>query len=274
MTSYRAWIVVSLFALNACGGAPAPEPEPEPEPTTGAEEAPPPPPPPATVRVIHGAFDPSAASVSVAFDGADPIVTDLAYQQASGYVEVAAGEHALSLLGADGTELLGWTPPAFGEGASYTLVMSSAEEIPVVFGASMDEAASPRENTAAIRVFHGVVGLDAVDVCLAGESARADGILIFQNVQPSSFAGTEGAMYAELPSPGTELTLQLRTTNARPCHGRVQGVARVTPVAGGRYTAVAVGRASGRARVDRELLVCADPPAVDTSCTAVPITAR
>lgn len=279
MTSYRGWILLCLSVLVGCGGASAPEPEPVAEDTTGAEEAPPPPPPePAHVRLIHAAFDPAAAAVGAAFDGADPVITELAYQHASGYVDLPAGEHTLSLLGADGTELLGWTPPAFAEGGLYTLVVASADEMPVLFGAAEDQPTPSAENTSGIRVFHGIVGLDAIDVCLAGESARADGILIFANVAPTSFAGEDGARYAELPlipgAPATEMALQFRTTNARPCHGRVQGVARVTPIAGSRYTLVAVGRTSGRARVDRELLVCADPPATDTSCTTVPITAR
>ena len=134
--------------------------------------------------------------------------------------------------------------------------------------------ASNVESPAAVRVFHGIDGLDAVDVCIAGESARADGSLIFANVGPASFAGTEGAQYAELAASGAELTIQLRTSNARPCHGRVQGVARLTPIAGSRYTLLAVGRNGGRPRIDRELLICADPPSIDTSCAAVPITAR
>lgn len=280
MTSYRGLPLASVSLLAwlaaSCGGSsPAPEPEPEPV-TTGEEvvEAPPPPPPPGHVRVIHAAFDPIAAAIGVGFDGAEPVITELAYQQASAYVELPSGEHSVSLVGADGAEILSWTPPALAEDGWTTLILSSTTDMPVEFAASADVATAPGETMAAVRVFHAIDGLDAVDVCLAGESPRADGILIFANVAPSSFGGSEGAQYAELPVNGSEVTIQLRTANPRGCHGRIQGVARFTPTGGARYTVVAAGRNGGRPRIDREMLFCADPPATETSCTAVLMTAR
>lgn len=268
----RALVLLAL-SFVACGG-PAEE-NSEVVETTGAEEPPPPPPPPpppARVRVIHAAFDPLAAAVGIAFDGEAPLITDLAYQRASDYVELPAGTHALSLIGADGSEILAWTAPELTQESFTTIVLSSAEIMPVAFAVSADLPEPPGGNFAALRVFHALEGLGTLDVCIAGESARADGVLLFRAVAPSSFAGEEGARYAELPASG-ETTLQLRATHARTCHGRVQGVARFTPIAGNRYTLVAVGR-DARPRIDREFLICADPPATDVSCAAVPITNR
>lgn len=268
-------VVLCSLLLSACGGSPPP-PEPEPEPTTGAEEPPPPPPPPpARVRVIHAAFDPSVASIGARIDGGDPVAVDLAYLHASAYFEVpGAVEHTLGVFGPDDVELMGWTMPILTDGTSYTVVATSADEMPVLFAASDDVATEPNANTAGLRFFHGLVGVDSIDVCLAGASARADGVAIFTAVSPSSFAGTPEARYSEISATGVEVTLQLRTSNATPCHGRVQGVARFVPITGARYTLVAVGRQGGRPRIDRELLLCVDPPATDTSCTAVPISAR
>lgn len=268
----RALAVLAL-SLIACG-APSEETA-EVEDTTGDEEPPPPPPPPpppARVRVIHAAFDPLAAAVGVAFDGEAPLITELAYQRASDYVEVSPGMHAVSLIGADGSEILAWTAPEMTSESFTTIVLSSAEIMPVAFSVSGDVSEPPASSAAALRVFHALDGMATVDVCIAGESARADGILIFGGVGPNAFAGEEGARYAELPASG-ETTLQFRATNARTCHGRVQGVARFTPIPGNRYTLIAVGR-DARPRIDRELLICADPPATDVSCAAVPITNR
>jgi hypothetical protein len=269
--SARALALLALLSV-ACGSPP--EETAEVETTTGDEEPPPPPPPPppAHVRVIHAAFDPLAAAVAVAFDGEAPSITELAYQRSSEYVEVSAGMHSLSLIGADGSEILAWTAPEMAEESFTTIVLSSAEIMPVAFSVSADMTEPPAGTAAALRVFHALDGMGAVDVCIAGESARADGILVFGGLEPNTFAGEEGARYAELPTSG-ETTLQLRATNARTCHGRVQGVARFTPIAGSRYTVVAVGR-DARPRIDRELLICADPPATDVSCAAVPITNR
>lgn len=270
--SSRALALLAVLSL-ACG-SPSEEAT-ELEASTGDEEPlppPPPPPPPAHVRVIHAAFDPLAAAVGVAFDGETPSVTELAYQRASAYVEVPPGMHAVSLIGADGSEILAWTAPEMTEDSFTTIVLSSVEIMPVVFSVSGDTNEPPAGNAAALRVFHALDGMGSVDVCIAGESARADGVLIFGGLEANSFAGEEGARYAELPASG-ETTLQFRAAGARTCHGRVLGVARFTPIAGSRYTVIAVGRDT-RPRIDRELLICADPPATDVSCAAVPITNR
>lgn len=226
------------------------------------------------MRVIHAAYDPTAASVSARVDGGEPVVLDLAYLNASGYFDVTSdAAHTLALFGTDETELLSWNMPALTEAASYTVVASSIDEMPVLFAAAADTTTPPSTNTAAVRVFHGLVGLESADVCLSS-SARAEGVQVFTGIPLSSFGGTDELRYAEIPANGQEVTVQFRNANDTPCRGRVQGVARFTPVVGVRYTLVAVGRMSARPRIDRELLVCPDPPGTDTTCTVVPIANR
>jgi hypothetical protein len=270
----RCIFLAALTLLAACGGS-SPSAEATHE-SSGDEvvEAPPPPPPPepARVRVIHAAFDPSAASVAVAFDGADPAIAALAYEFASSYAELPAGSHSAS-VSSNGTELIGADMDLSTEGGWYTAIAYSTSELPVAIQLATDRADAPAEGTAALRFFHGIVGLAAIDVCTPGATARADGVPVFTAVQPGALASApDGSAYTSVPA-GAEIMLQFRAQHATPCHGRVQGVANLTPVSGN-YTLVAVGRTTGRPRVDRELLFCADPPASDTSCAALPIAAH
>lgn len=275
-TSRSLWLSILASLLAACGGQG--DSTAESSDSTGdeavveAEPPPPPPPEPARVRVIHAAFDPSAAAIALAFDGADPAIPSLAYEFASAYVELPAGSHAASVRAND-AELIGAELDLAAEGGWYTAIAYSTADFPAAVQLTTDRIEAPAEGSAAIRLFHGIVGLTAVDVCTPGATARADGTPIFADVQPGALAAApDGTTYASVPA-GAEITLQLRAQNATPCHGRVQGVAHVTPVSGN-YTLVAVGRTSGRPRVDRELLLCADPPATDTSCATVPIAAH
>lgn len=277
MTRNSLVLFLSILAsmLTACGGGSASTEETAT--TTGDEtvehEPPPPPPPePARVRVIHAAFDPGAALIGVSFDGADPQIASLAYEFASPYVELPAGTHPASLRAND-AELIGANLELPAEGGWYTAIAYSTADFPAAVQLTTDRTDVPADGMAALRLFHGIVGVPAVDVCTPGESARADGTPVFTNVQPGSIAtAADGSAYVSVPA-GAPITLQLRAQHATPCHGRVQGVAQVTPVSGN-YTLVAVGRTTGRPRVDRELLFCADPPASDTSCAAVAIAAH
>ncbi len=264
--------LASLFV--ACGGSSEPV---ETADTTGdetvaTEPAPPPAPEPARVRVIHAAFDPSAASIAIAFDGDEPAIPSLAYEFASAYVELPAGSHAASVRSSD-TELISSQLDLPTGGGWYSAITYSTADFPAAMQLAEDRAESPAEGSASVRLFHGIVGLPAVDVCTPGATARADGLPVFADVQPGALAtAPDGTAYAMVPA-DAEITLQFRAQNAVPCHGRLQGVALFTPVSGN-YTLVAVGRTSGRPRVDRELLLCADPPASDTSCATVPISAH
>ena len=268
-----AWLTVLAAALVACGSATETTTETTSTGSETVEEPPPPPPPePARVRVIHAAFDPSAASIALTFDGAEPAIPALAYEFASAYVALPAGTHAASVRAND-AELIGAQLDLSTEGGWYTAIAFSTADFPAAMQLTTDRAEAPAEGTAAVRFFHGIVGLTAVDLCTPGASARDDGSPVFVDVQPGALAvAADSNAYTTVPS-GAEITLQLRAQNGTPCHGRVQGVTHITPVSGN-YTLVAVGRTSGRPRVDRELLLCADPPATDTSCAAVPIAAH
>ena len=275
-----------VFCLTfACGGGGATEPEPTAttegdETTVEATPEPEAPPPPAMshVRVIHASSDPAAASVSIGLDArSEPIIADLAYRSGSAYTDATAGHHSIVVRGPS-TEA--------GEGPTLALASDDLEaehtftavfvtqavaDSPFTVFASQD-AGSPHEGEATVRFFHAVVGVDDVDLCLAGATARAEATPLFADVALNAFGSTTGMQYADVPATG-EVVVQLRAHGSPACHGRVAGVARFTPTADTSYTLVAIGNTTGRPRADREMLICPDAPA-DGSCTAVPIAAR
>lgn len=238
--------------------------------TSGTESgptdaAPPPPPAPVTqARLIHAAVEASEQAVALQFDGADA-TSPARYEFSAAYVPITTGEHTVSAR-ADGAELIGATL-AFPEGLS-TLVAYSTSDFPVALLMLPDSAQGPTEGAAQIRFVHAMVGQSGVDVCQPGEGPRADGIPLLAAAQQGAALPAEG--YLEVGG-GSELALQIRAQHATPCHGRPLGTARFTPVANNGYTLVLVGR-TGRHRLAPELMFCADPPASDTSCAAVPVT--
>jgi hypothetical protein len=213
---------------------------------TAPSEAPPPSPPPAPahLRIVHASPGAASASISVALDDAAPALDQLAFHQGSDYLEVDAGPHALVVRGVASIET----------------------------GTTADRDAAPPEGAAAVRLFHALVGTDALDTCVAGAGPRDPATLLFGAVQYGALgAGAEGAPYVEISADG-ELALQIRAPHDTPCGGRVIGVARTALTPGTSHTLVIVGRASGRPRVERELVVCTEGE--HASCIAVPITAR
>ncbi|AKF11446.1 DUF4397 domain-containing protein [Sandaracinus amylolyticus] len=278
----RPWSTLFIsLALAACGGAPAAEPEPEPT-TAGAEEPPPPPPPPppARIRAVHATSEPAVSSVSFAFaEGAEPVISNLAYRSATAYLEVPPGAHHVRVLGVpsvetgEAPELLA-TDTELASESSTTLILvgMAAGDPPLAVVVAPDRTEPPGEGLAALRLYHAIAGQGPVDVCVAGAAPRDPALPVFTAVEPNAFARGDAGEWADV-LPSGEIALQLRAPNPTPCRGRVLGVARFTPSAGSRHTLVAVGRASGRPRVDRELLVCNDPPG-DGACTVVPIAAR
>ncbi len=285
MTSIRRVISAALiaFVLHACGGgttetartqttpepeaSPTPERTPEPEATPPASAAVPP-----RLRVIHATSDEAAATISVALDsGSDPFITSLAYGNGSGYVAVEEGRHSIIAHGAStdsGAPVLGLASDVLEAEHAYTLffVTQGAADAPFALYTGDDDD-QPGEDVAALRFFHAMIGVDDVDVCLPGATARASGEPIFADVAPNSLGTAQGIHYADVPA-GESVTIQVRAHGSPPCHGRVVGVARFTPDAGTSYTAVAIGRTTGRPHAALQLLVCSDAPA-DGACTTV-----
>ncbi len=283
---FGAALLVSL-SLACGGGETAAEPEPTattegseatPEPVAEAEA--PPPEPMSRVRVIHASSDPAAATVSIGIDArSDPLIASLAYRSGSAYTEASAGHHSVVVRGPSAEEglegpTLALASEELEQEHTFTAVFVSQDvaDSPFTVFASEDVVAPPPEGEAAVRFFHALIGTDDVDLCLPGATARADGTPLFADVAPNAFGSATGLQLANVPA-GGEIVVQLRAHAQPICHGRVAGVARFTPTSGTSYTLVAIGRTTGRPRVDREMLICPDAPA-DGSCTAAPITAR
>ena len=225
--------------------------------------------PSASIRLIHAALESRDAALSIVADGrSSPTVTNTGYEFASAYGETSSGDHAVSAQ-AGGAELIG-ASMTFASGPS-TIVAFSTADFPVALALAPDARSVGAPEAAHVRVFHAVVGLGAIDVCVAPASGRADGAVLVSAIAAGSF-GDGGGAYADAQG-GAVLPLQLRARDSVPCHGRALGIARFTPAAGSNYTLIAVGRVRGR-RVPIELIFCADPPATDTSCATVALEAH
>ncbi len=230
--------------------------------TADAVETPvetPPPPAPARVRVIHASPDAAAAAVAIYVDGsATPAIPSLAYKAATAYADMPGGAHQVAVrpaaAAADSAPVLQGPTPELAAGTSYTVIAHGlASGTPALaLAAAADDGPAPDATHASIRFFHALVGVANVDVCVPGATARAAGTPVFTNVAYGAFGA-----WANVAA-GAAVTLQIRAANeATPCSGRQAGSVSITPTTGV-WTAVAVGRATGRPAVAKELLLVAD----------------
>lgn len=230
------------------------------------------------VRVIHATSDEAAADVSVGLDSDEPFVASLAYGHASGYVAVEEGRHSLVVHGPE-TEthspVLGLASDVLEADHAYTLffVTQGSADAPFALYTGDDDD-HPGEDVAALRFFHAMIGVDDVDVCLAGSGRGAAGQPLFADVARNSLGTSQGLRYDDLPA-GADVALQVRAHSSPPCGGRMIGVAHFTPTAGTSYTAVAIGRRTGRPAAPMQLMVCTDAPAEGAgACETVALAAR
>jgi hypothetical protein len=294
MTTLRAnlRVLFAALALVACGGGSGETRTTETTPDT-TETSPPapaatsdaadetPPPPAATaprVRVIHATNDEAAASISVGIDSdAEPFVASLAYGRASGYVAVAEGRHSVMVYGAEsdtGRTTLGLASDVLESDHAYTVffVTQGAADAPFALYTGDDDD-DPGDEVAAIRFFHAIQGVDDVDLCTPGATARAAGTPLFADVARNALGSAANLRYVDL-EPAAEVALQVRAHSSDVCHGRLIGVSRFTPTAGISYTAVAIGNPSGRPRAAAQLLICRDAPSGDGGCDTVALAAH
>lgn len=216
-------------------------------------------PAPAHVRMIQASPDASAATVALYMDGAATAsVPSLAYKAATAYADVPAGSHQCAMrpaaAAADSAPSLQTAASELAAGVSYTMISHGlATGTPALAMASAaDDGPTPDATHASLRFFHALVGVANVDICLPGATARAAGTPVFTNVAYGAFGA-----WASVPA-GAAVTLQIRAANeATPCSGRQAGSVSITPTSGV-WTAVAVGRATGRPAVAKELLLVAD----------------
>jgi len=223
----------------------------------------------ARVRIIHAAIEARDVRVSIVADGAAAsLVGPTGFQFASAYGALTAGDHTLSVRD-ESHELIAATL-SLAEG-SHTIVAFSTADFPVALAAVPDATDEAPAEMANVRLFHAIVGMGPIDLCLAPEGGRGDGHPLIAGVAPGTFGEPTGAYTGA--HAGATLALQLRARDATPCHGRAIGATSFTPAAGNSYTLVAVGRTRGR-RAPIELIFCADPPAADTSCATLVVTAH
>lgn len=217
------------------------------------------------VRVIHATNDEAAAHISVGLDASgDPFVTSIAYGTGSGYVAVAEGRHSITVHG-ENDAVLGLASDVLEAGHAYTVffVTQGAADAPFALYTGDDDD-TPGEDVAAIRFFHAIQGVDDVDFCLMeGRSASP----LFADVAPNALGSSQNLRYVDLPT--GDVTVQLRAHASEVCHGRPVGSAHFSATAGTSYTAIAIGRPSGRPRAPAQLLVCRDAPNGDGGCDAV-----
>jgi hypothetical protein len=159
-------------------------------------------------------------------------------------------------------------------------VIQNAErptELSIMLAHDSDQA--PAVGRMGVRFVHAVVGWGNVDVCAAGENARAAGTPILPGARYGRVTGAPNTFdgYVEQPASSTPISLQVREASTEtPCSGRVLGAVDVSAPQGSTFdaenvTLVAVGRATGRPAVARTILVCLDAPAALTPCSSLPM---
>jgi hypothetical protein len=127
----------------------------------------------AQIRVVHLSAD--APAVDVAPDGAEPIVTDLAYPDATDYLTVPAGEYDLEVRPTGSTDVaLQLDPLTLDAGSSYSAFAIGSLEGGTLTVLPAVDAAVPEPETAMVRVLHGSPDAPPVDVHVDGAEILSD----------------------------------------------------------------------------------------------------
>jgi len=282
MNSPKALLIA--LALTACGGGaaqthtetagPAATHEEAPPPAETHQEAAAPAAPPPRVRVVDACNDEAAATISASIDSDDPFVASLAYGAASAYVAVAEGRHSITIHGpeAGGNATLGLASDVLEADQAYTVffVTQGAADAPFALYTGDDDFHA-EEDGASLRFFHAIQGVDDVDVCQPG-SGRGAGTPLFADVARNALGSAGGVRYADVAT--GEVSIQLRAHSSTVCSGRPIGTGHFTAAAGMTYTAIAIGRPSGRPRAAAQLMICSDAPAGDGTCQTVALSAH
>lgn len=121
----------------------------------------------ARVRVVHAS--PDAPNVDVLLDD-NEVLSDLAYLEASDYLEASAGGHNVKVNAAGTATTVIDAEVTLAEGADYTVIASglAAEITPIVL---LDDNSTPEAGNARVRAIHGAPGAPAVDVYVTAPGA-------------------------------------------------------------------------------------------------------
>jgi hypothetical protein len=264
LSTWGSWTVsgIALCCSVACGSSPPPDPPPDE--TAGHEEPPPPPPPaPASVIVVHASPDPGLSTLSLRIDDAEPIVSNLAAGSSSAPIEIASGSHAVHLLGVASVET-GEAPEVLVTNVELSpgsrpliLVYGEPGAEPTLTVTVLDEDATGTSTRG--RIVHGLVGVDAVDVCVG--------------TTPIVAALAPGVVSPITPIGDGVVAIALHAANETPCHGRALGIAHATLAAGTGYLVTLSGHAPrARGRMTGSVVVCSEGASV--SCENAAIGAR
>jgi hypothetical protein len=197
----------------------------------------------ARVRVVHAS--PDAPNVDVLLDD-DEVLSDVAYLEASDYLEASAGGHNVKVNAAGTATTVIDADVTLADGADYTVIASglAAEITPIVL---LDDNSTPAAGNARVRAIHGAPGAPAVDVYVTAPGADIETALpVLTGVEFGDVAD-----YLEVPAGD----YQVRVT---PAGTKVVAIdsGSLTLESGQVRTAIAVDALGGGAPFD--LLVLAD----------------
>ena len=197
----------------------------------------------ARVRVVHAS--PDAPNVDVLLDD-NEVLSDLAYLEASDYLEASAGGHNVKVNAAGTATTVIDADVTLAEGADYTVIASglAAEITPIVL---LDDNSTPEAGNARVRAIHGAPGAPAVDVYVTAPGADIETAL---PVLTSVEFGDVGD-YLDVPAGDYQVRVTLAGTKVAAIDSGT-----LTLESGDVRTAIAVDAPGGGAPFD--LLVLAD----------------
>ena len=252
----------------------SPQQEPSSEPTS--EPTPTPPAGHAHLRLLHASPDPALSHLAVYLDQAtEPLIDPATYRHDTGYRDVLAGGHSVSVRAAtaapgDPATAMAHTPVLAADHPYTLVVYGRATGLPHAgISSAEDDTAQPEAGHARVRFFHAMEGAGAVDVCFRGGHVPP----MFANVPYGSWGTHDPSGGYATVTTGHPIVFQFRAQNATPCTGRVLGT--VTHTVDDRHvvTVVATGVAGAHSQDgSRQGMVCTDAPApVGEGCVTVPI---
>jgi Domain of unknown function (DUF4397) len=197
----------------------------------------------ARVRVVHAS--PDAPNVDVLLDE-NEVLSDVAYLEASDYLEASAGGHNVKVNAAGTATTVIDTNVTLADGADYTVIAAglAAEITPIVL---LDDNSTPEAGNARVRAIHGAPGAPAVDVYVTAPGADIETVLPALN----DVEFGDVADYLEVPAGDYQIRVTLAGTKVVAIDS-----GPLTLESGQVRTAIAVDALGGGAPFD--LLVLAD----------------
>lgn len=224
------WMLVALsltVGLTACG-------------SDDDDDVPQPPEGESFIRVVHAS--PDAPAVDIIVDGKTAL-RGVGYLDASDYLEVAEGEHEISIVPSGGTAAVLTTTVELGDGDFYTAVAvgyvaAEGEDFDVLL---LTDDATPDDDSFAARVVHAAPSVPEVDVYVVpGGTELEDATPVLVGV---AFGDVSDYLPVEAGDYDVAVTLSDETEAAI-------GPVSISPEAGQALTFIAVEAEGGGAPFD------------------------